>query len=82
MISPDQCRAARILIGLSAPDLAAGAGVGIATIKRFESGQIVQTATVTAIKNALEAAGISFIVAGETSPGGGDGVRLTDAALK
>lgn len=76
MITSDQCRAARILAGLSAIDLATRAGVGIATIKRFESGQPVQPATIDAIAAALTAAGIAFIRAGERSVEGGEGVRI------
>lgn len=76
MITPDQCRAARILAGLSAVDLAKRAGVGIATIKRFESGQPVQSATVEAIVAALVSAGIAFIAAGGRSIDGGEGVRI------
>lgn len=76
MITPDQCRAARILAGLSAVDLANRARVGIATIKRFESGQPVQSATVEAIVAALVSAGIAFIAAGGRSIDGGEGVRI------
>lgn len=76
MITSDQCRAARILAGLSAVELASRAGVGIATIKRFESGQPVQPATIDAVTSALVAAGISFIAAGGRSLQGGEGVRL------
>lgn len=76
MITPDQCRAARILAGLSAHELAAAAGVGIATVKRFESGQPVQPATIEAVTSALIAAGIAFIAAGGRSVQGGAGVRL------
>jgi transcriptional regulator with XRE-family HTH domain len=80
MITADQCRAARILAGISAADLAALASVGIATVKRFESGQPVQPATVEAIELGLTTAGISFIAAGKSSKGGGDGVRLTSSS--
>jgi predicted transcriptional regulator len=62
---------------MSAAILANRAGVGIATIKRFESGQSVQAATINAIMWALLEAGITFITAGEASQDGGDGVRLT-----
>lgn len=77
MISSDQCRAARILAGLSAVELAKKAGVGIATIKRFESGQSVQPATVDAVVIALTKAGVTFIAEGQVSAEGGEGVRLT-----
>jgi transcriptional regulator with XRE-family HTH domain len=76
MITSDQCRAARILAGLSALDLAKRAGVGIATIKRLESGQPVQQATRDAVMAALFGSGIAFIGAGEMSVEGGEGVRI------
>lgn len=80
MITPDQCRAARVLAGLSAVDLANRAGVGIATIKRFESGQPVQSATVDTITAALVSSGIAFIAAGGRSIEGGEGVRIAPVA--
>lgn len=80
MVTPDQCRAARILAGLSAADLATRAGVGIATIKRFESGQSVQSATVEAVTAALVSVGIAFIAAGGRSIEGGEGVRIAPVA--
>jgi len=71
-----QCRAARALLGWSAADLAASCKIGIATVKRFESGQTVQDASVDTMRKALEAAGVQFIAIGATSPGAGAGVRL------
>lgn len=76
MISPEQCRAARVLLDIAAIELAEGASVGIATIKRFESGQAVKPATVERLATYLTGAGVLFIAAGEASPGGNAGVRL------
>jgi transcriptional regulator with XRE-family HTH domain len=76
MITADQCRAARIMAGLSALELAKKAGVGIATIKRFESGLAVQPSTVEAVVAAFTDAGIAFIAAGDRSLEGGEGVRI------
>lgn len=76
LITSLQCRAARVLLGMSAQELAQLASVGIATVKRFESGQPVQSATVEAIAVALTTAGIAFIADGARSPEGGEGVRL------
>ncbi|WP_267381085.1 MULTISPECIES: helix-turn-helix transcriptional regulator [unclassified Sphingomonas] len=76
MITHDQCRAARILAGMSAVELAKRAKVGIATVKRFESGQSVTWATLGAIHSTLMAAGIAFIAAGDMSLEGGEGVRI------
>lgn len=77
MISPEQCRAARALAGLTAEQLAAAAGVSHVTLKRFESGRTMQADTINAIVAALQRAGITFVAAGQTSRGGGAGLRLT-----
>ncbi|WP_426256847.1 helix-turn-helix domain-containing protein [Sphingomonas sp. DC2300-3] len=82
MMKVEQCRAARALLDWTAQDLADRAGIGVATVRRFESASGVAPQSVEAMIAALRSAGISFISAGETSPGGGDGVRLTDATLK
>ncbi|MEJ8631452.1 XRE family transcriptional regulator [Sphingomonas sp. I4] len=50
--------------------------MGIATIKRFESGQPVQTVTVERVQACLEAAGMVFLEPGQPSSTGGAGVRL------
>lgn len=76
MMSPDQCRAARVLLGWSAVETAAAATVGIATLKRFESGQAVAADTVVKIAQALIDAGVILISDGETSALGRAGVRL------
>lgn len=74
MISGEQCRAARGLIGWTARQLAEAARVGVMTISRFEAGQgETYPATRTVVQNALEAAGVHFIP--ETS-GAGAGVRM------
>ena len=82
MMKVEQCRAARALLGWSAQDLAERAGIGVATVRRFETASIVAPNSVEAMIDALRVAGISFIAAGEASPSGGDGVRLTGAASK
>ncbi|WP_375243377.1 helix-turn-helix domain-containing protein [Sphingomonas parapaucimobilis] len=76
MIAPDQCRAARALLGWSAQQVADAGRIGIATIKRFESGQPVQTVTVERVQACLQAAGVVFIESGQPSTSGGAGVRL------
>ncbi|GLS75738.1 helix-turn-helix domain-containing protein [Oharaeibacter diazotrophicus] len=74
MTTPAQLRAARSLLGLSQPDVATAAGVSTMTVKRAEgSGKPAASAeAVTAIRAALEAAGVEFI----PENGGGAGVRL------
>lgn len=72
----EQCRGARALLNWSAADLAVAAGLGSATVRRYESGQIVQQGSIDIMRNALEQAGIVFIESGETSRRAGIGVRL------
>lgn len=72
----DQCRAARALLDWSAQSLANNAGVGVATVRRYESGHAVADASLVAIKQALVAAGVTFIAAKDVSCDGGEGVRF------
>lgn len=76
MISVEQCRAARALLDWSAQTLAERAGVGVATVRRYEAGSAIAPASLDTIEQAFTTAGVAFISAGEVSPGGGDGVRL------
>ena len=72
MITSDQIRAARALLKWSAEDLAKEAGVGIATIRRFELDKGVPSGQVRilgALKTTLEAGGIEFIGTPEDCPG-------------
>ena len=74
-VSIEQIKAARALLRWSQVDLAGKSGISIPTIKRLESvsGEIGgRSETATAIRAALEAAGIEFIA----ENGGGAGVRL------
>ncbi len=72
-MTPEQCRAARALRGLSQQELANASGVGIQTLIAFEGGRRQPYArTLAAIRAALEAAGVEFI----EENGGGAGVRL------
>lgn len=74
----EQCRAARALLNWSAAELADAAGLGSATVRRFESGQAVQAGSVESMRRALEAAGLVFVETGETSRRAGFGVRLAE----
>lgn len=67
---------ARAGLHWSRAELATAAGLGVATVVRFESGQPVQPDTITDIKAALEKAGVEFIDGGAISRKGGPGVRL------
>jgi ribosome-binding protein aMBF1 (putative translation factor) len=80
MMSIEQCRGARALLDWSAQDLADAGKIGVATVRRFESGSAVARNSVFAMHEALLSAGITFIAAGEASPDGGDGIRLAVAS--
>jgi predicted transcriptional regulator len=72
MISAEQIRAARALLGLSASELSELSGVGWATIQRFESQNgipVSRSGTLQRIKDALEARGIVFLGDPVNSPG-------------
>lgn len=69
---------ARAALGLGVRDLAAAAGVSTDTVSRLERGEELLPRTVTAIRAALEAAGVAFMADGEVVPGG-PGVRLRQA---
>jgi transcriptional regulator with XRE-family HTH domain len=72
-ISPAQCRAARGLLDWKMEILADHSGVNRRTLLRFERGQAPPRAsTLSAIRTALESAGVEFIA----ENGGGAGVRL------
>jgi transcriptional regulator with XRE-family HTH domain len=51
---------ARVALGWSGADLARAAGVGPATVARFELGQVVQPEKVEAMRTAFVAQGIAF----------------------
>ena len=67
-----QCKMARVATGLGVRDLATLAGVAQATVSRLERGEELKPTTITAIRTALESAGVDFI----DENGGGAGVRL------
>jgi transcriptional regulator with XRE-family HTH domain len=72
-ITPAQCRGARALLGMTQPELARKAGLGLSTIVDFEKmRRHVSREAIKAIQAALSHAGIEFI----EEDGGGPGVRL------
>ena len=80
MISGRQIAAARALLGVSQADLAGRANISVPTLKRMEASSGEATGlrnNVTAVKTALEQAGISFIDDSTASAAGGEGVRLS-----
>ncbi len=79
MLSPNQLRAARALLGWDQRQLAEAAGVSLPTIRRMEAsdGQVRgQVDTLVKVVEALQAAGIELIEEGAASLAGGRGVRL------
>ncbi len=72
-MTPAQSRAARGLIEISQTALAKSAGLGLSTVVDFEKKRrIVSEQAISAIRAALETAGVDFI----PENGGGAGVRL------
>lgn len=67
---------ARAALKWSVRDVAGAAQVSPNTVTRIESGGVSNASTLNAIRRAFEAAGVSFIAAGESSATGGPGVRL------
>jgi len=73
MITPEQVRAARAILGLSQEDVASKIGASTKTIRRAETtGSAVSASAVASIRAALEDSGVEFI----EENGGGAGVRL------
>src|ERR1700693_4824287 len=74
MITVEQLRAARSLLGWSQSELAARAGLSLPTVKRLEAGfgPRVSDEARRKLQSAIEAAGIVFV----DENGGGLGVRF------
>ncbi len=75
MCTSAQLRAARHLLGLSQAEIGAATGLSLPTIKRAESDRDVAISSdaVRAIKAALEAAGVEFILENGGGPACGCG---------
>jgi transcriptional regulator with XRE-family HTH domain len=74
MITPEQCRAARGLLGWTQQVLADKSQTGVVTVRQFELRQnMPRRATVQVIQQALEKAGVHFI---REDDHGGAGVRF------
>ena len=61
-VTPEQCKAARFLLGWAVKDLSLASGTGVDTITRFETGRppLVKIRTIRGIRAALERCGIRF----------------------
>ena len=76
-ITASQCRAARAMLDWSSEELGEAAGVDLADLASFESGQSGFDRQLSdRLCAALEKAGISFIDNNQTSAAGGPGLRL------
>ena len=80
LITVEQLRGARGLLGWSQTELASRAGLSLPTVKRVEAGlgPRVSAEARAKLQKALETAGIEFI----DENGGGPGVRLKKAHKK
>ena len=70
-ITESQLKAARALLGWSGQNLSEASGVGVATIRRLETGHlaVAHKPTVQALVFTLEQAGIEFTGDPNTNPG-------------
>ena len=59
-ISPEQCRAARAVLGLTVAALYEISGAALNTIVKFEKGGEVRASTADRLRAAFEARGIAF----------------------
>jgi hypothetical protein len=76
-ITPTQCRAARALLDLTRPQLAAAACLGLSTVVDFErSRRAVSDAAIAALRATLDASGVEF------TNGDQPGVRLRKGRSK
>ncbi|MER2537205.1 MAG: transcriptional regulator [Rhizobiaceae bacterium] len=81
MITAQQMRAARALVGIDQKTLAQRASVSLPTIQRMEASDgVVRGVVDTLVKviQALEEAGVVLIGEGQASAAGGRGVRLRE----
>jgi transcriptional regulator with XRE-family HTH domain len=81
MITAQQMRAARALLGIDQRQMANLSGLSVPTIQRMEaSGGVIRGNVDSLMKliSALEDAGIELINPGAASSAGGRGVRLTE----
>lgn len=74
-MTPEQCRAARAMLGWSQMDLCEAAGISHKPLVDFEKGKTTPYAsTLEKLRKALETAGVSFV-----EPNGmGAGVRMRE----
>lgn len=78
MISPEQCRAARGLLGWSQGELASRADVSRQSVAHFEGGGTLGINNIAGLRQAFEDAGVEFI----EENGGGAGLRFREPGGK
>jgi predicted transcriptional regulator len=79
MVTAQQMKAARALLGMDQRALALASGVSLPTIRRMEASTTTVRAnvdTLVKVVDALDKAGIELIAEDATSSRGGRGVRL------
>lgn len=83
MITAEQMKAGRALVGLKQEDIANATGLSVQTIKRMETTGTERSSAgnVQAVKRAMEQAGVVFLGDGEMATGG-PGVRLAPVGQK
>ena len=59
-ISPEQCRAARAVLGLTVAALYEASGVALGSVVKFEKGGEVRASVVDRLRQAFEARGVGF----------------------
>lgn len=79
-ITAQQCKMARAATGLGVRDLAVLADVSPNTVARLERGEDLKPATVSAIRAALEGAGVQFLDEGGVALGPGVALAKRTAA--
>ena len=70
-MTPVQMKMARVALGWGVRDLAEKAGITANTVTRIENGADAKQSTITAIRAALETAGIQFLASGDVAAGNG-----------
>lgn len=60
IISPEQCRAARAVLGMTVAGLYEASGVALGSVVKFEKGGEVRASVADRLRSAFEARGITF----------------------
>lgn len=82
MISPEQCKAARVWLDMTQEDLAKASGVALSTIRDFESRERIPVrANVETLGRVLETAGATFLFEGDQATGVIVKPRITERSL-